>query len=224
MIKKIDQWSYSRYGDYTTCPAKAKYKHLDKIKEPANPAMERGSLIHKEAEIYVEAQQDKMPDSLTKCASYFDEMADADMVFTERKMAMTRDWKITDFFADDCWVRMILDLMFKIDDTLVIVDYKTGRQRPTHRDQLSLYAIAGFAEFGNSIKEVDAEIWYLDHGEQMTDTVGTLVGRPPTSPWWPVGVGGLAHRNHQMRAPGVRLPASVLTTSLGVIAKLRLCL
>lgn len=170
MSKQIEQWSYSRYNDYATCPAKAKYKHIDKIKEPANPAMERGSLIHKEAEIYVEAQQDRMPTSLTKCQDYFDELADADLVFTERKMAMTRDWRITDFFAKDCWVRMILDLMFKIDDTLVIVDYKTGRQRPEHRNQLSLYAIAGFAEFGDDIKEVDAEIWYLDHGERMDDT------------------------------------------------------
>ena len=42
--KKFTSWSFSRYMDYKGCPAKAKYKHLDKLQEPPNDAMARHSI------------------------------------------------------------------------------------------------------------------------------------------------------------------------------------
>ncbi len=51
-IQKITAWSFSRYGDYQKCPLMAKFKAIDKIKEPSNKYLKRGTAIHKEAELY----------------------------------------------------------------------------------------------------------------------------------------------------------------------------
>lgn len=46
-------WSFSRYSVYKQCPAKARYKFIDKLPEPAAKPLDRGSLIHKQAENYI---------------------------------------------------------------------------------------------------------------------------------------------------------------------------
>ena len=46
-------WSSSRYTVYDQCPAKAAYKFIDKLPEPPAPALDRGSLIHKQAELFI---------------------------------------------------------------------------------------------------------------------------------------------------------------------------
>ena len=46
-------WSFSRYAVYALCPAQARYKFIDKIPEASSRPMERGSLIHKQAECYI---------------------------------------------------------------------------------------------------------------------------------------------------------------------------
>ena len=63
-IKPLTSWSFSRYQDYKSCPAKAKYKHIDKLKEPPSPAMERGAAIHNLCEQYVRGTLAKLPPEL----------------------------------------------------------------------------------------------------------------------------------------------------------------
>ena len=54
--KMITSWSFSRYSDYQQCPAKAKYKHVLRMKEPPNDAMARGTAIHTMAEDYIKGK------------------------------------------------------------------------------------------------------------------------------------------------------------------------
>lgn len=52
-IKKLTSWSFSRWSVYDQCPAKAKYKFIDKLKEPDALPLQRGSIIHKQAECFI---------------------------------------------------------------------------------------------------------------------------------------------------------------------------
>ena len=40
--RQFTSWSNSRWNDYAQCPARAKYKHLDKLPEPKSAPMARG--------------------------------------------------------------------------------------------------------------------------------------------------------------------------------------
>ena len=69
--RQFTSWSFSRYMDWRGCPAKAKYKHLDKLAEPPNAAMERGSMIHKLAEDYTLGVLKRIPAELKAFADEF---------------------------------------------------------------------------------------------------------------------------------------------------------
>jgi RecB family exonuclease len=62
--KKITSWSFTRYNTYSQCPAKAKFKFIDKLKEPDSPQMQRGTDIHKLAENYVKGEIVRLPKEL----------------------------------------------------------------------------------------------------------------------------------------------------------------
>jgi hypothetical protein len=46
-MSNITQWSYSRLKVFESCPKKAEYAFIQRIKEPGNKAMDRGKDIHK---------------------------------------------------------------------------------------------------------------------------------------------------------------------------------
>ena len=61
-----------------------------------------------------------------------------------------------------------MDCMYddpKEDDLRLVIDYKTGKIRAEHEQQLDLYAIGAFATAPKNIERVRAELWYLDAGE-----------------------------------------------------------
>jgi CRISPR/Cas system-associated exonuclease Cas4 (RecB family) len=60
----------------------------------------------------------------------------------------------------------VLDLFAKPEPTkLVMVDYKTGKERDEHTEQLDLYALAGF-KAEPEVEVISSELWYLDQGAQ----------------------------------------------------------
>lgn len=165
---KITAWSYSRYKDYVTCPFKAKCKHVDKIKEPGNAAMERGSAIHKMAEDYVKSMLTAL---LPPELKYFEE----ELKFLkkvrakcEQDVAFTKDWKSTGWFDRDAWLRVKMDVYVFYADTksIDIIDHKTGKPKDDYIDQLELYAIAGLLLFPEAVS-VRTMIWYIDSGEEV---------------------------------------------------------
>lgn len=168
-VKKITAWSFSRWSTYEQCPFLAKCKFVDRLPEPvvASPAIERGIVIHKMAEDYVVAE--KQPRTIsTELKMFHAEFKEArkGKPFVEREWAFTSSWEPTGWFAKNAWCRVKTDLVFWRKDSLIIVDHKTGKRRPTHETQLSLYAIAGFLMYPE-IDIIDSELWYLDHGKPI---------------------------------------------------------
>lgn len=164
---RITQWSFSRLNDYRKCPAFAKYKHIDKLKEPGNAAMDRGSAIHKLAENYSQGtKKDKLPPELAFFEKEFKALQKRPVV-AEEKWALTAPpkWEPTEFFAKDVWVRLVLDCIVPEEHEAEIIDYKTGKPYERNKESLSLYAIGGF-QYCPTVKTIKAGLWYLDTGEK----------------------------------------------------------
>jgi len=170
---KIDAWSYSRFKDYDNCPLKAKLKHVDKIKDPPNAAMERGSNIHKLCEDYSTGKIKKLPTELKDFKAEFAELKKHKKVLNvELQLAVNREWKQCDWFGSDAWLRIVLDAEYIYEKkgklVLKMIDYKTGKIRQDNIDQTELYAPVGF-EYHPEVDVIEAELWYLDQNEIITE-------------------------------------------------------
>lgn len=174
---KLDAWSFSRLNTYETCPLKAKLAFVDKLGVGSNPAMERGSQIHKMAEDMANAK--KLPKTFPEELECFDEefktvhsmRKSGCEVFTEQKWAFDKDWNpLESFFDHATWCRVVVDLMIvdREKRKAISVDHKTGKIRDEHRDQNKLYACATLSMF-QEIEVVECELWYLDQGEIKDD-------------------------------------------------------
>lgn len=163
-MKTLTAWSYSRWQTYEQCPLKAKLKFIDKLPEPSSPPMERGSAIHKLAENYVRGDIKKLPPELKLMKGKFKDLVKAEAL-AEEQWCFTRKWEVTGWFDANAWLRIKVDALNPNlkTRTLLIVDHKTGREKPDHMAQLSLYAMGGFIKH-TDMEVVDAQLWYLDSG------------------------------------------------------------
>lgn len=170
-VKKLQQflaWSYSRLEMYEGCALRAKYKHLDKLYDPASPAMARGTIIHKLCEDYALGKLKTLPKELKCFKEEFKVLRKASKKLqVELEIGMDNKWVDAGWFGPTVWCRVKADLMYDLACGHIrrIIDYKTGKTNPKHADQLSLYAVAAFATAPKGIKKVNTELWYLDQGE-----------------------------------------------------------
>lgn len=159
----VTAWSYSRYSDYKSCPAKFKYKHLEKRSDPGSAAMNRGNEIHKLAEKAVQAKID-IPDELMGVKKEIEFLRD-NMAVAEESWGFRNDWNWIGrpgWFGDDVWFRAKTDVrLLYDDDTLLLGDWKTGKMYFSNEEQIELFALAGYRRFPN-VTEVDTRLWYTD--------------------------------------------------------------
>lgn len=167
--KKITSWSYSRYACYKECPAKAKYKFIDRLFEPPAPAMERGNVIHKMAERYTKGEEKKLPEELKLFKDQFTELKKS-KPRVEETWAFTKSWAQTVWNDwQNCWLRIKTDASCVDGTTLYVIDHKTGKLRDGYDEQLSLYGVGGVLVHPH-IKEVNTQMWFLDSGDVVEKT------------------------------------------------------
>lgn len=184
-VTQITAWSFSRYSDYQQCPLKAKLKHIDKIREPANEAMERGAKVHDLAEGYIKGTVSRLPPELKQFKETFQRLRKQykkaiNGMVVEETWAFTKDWDETtwnDWVG--CWVRIKLDCAEHEDETtLIINDWKTGKYRPEQNEayveQLELYALAALL-LHEHVEVVKPRLVYLDHGVVYPDDEGVIL-------------------------------------------------
>jgi|ERR1019366_301669 RecB family exonuclease len=165
--KRIEAWSFSRWRDYEQCPAKAKFKHIDKIKEPGNAAMDRGSAIHKLAEDFAGGKLKSMPLELAKFKVKFTALKKLTPQ-CEQEWAFNREWGRVGWFDQDCWCRIKVDVTHAKNAEATIIDHKTGRYKPgdpSYREQLELYALGGFLIHRKAAKII-CKLWFIDSGDE----------------------------------------------------------
>lgn len=163
MSNGVTAWSYSRYADYQQCPLRFKLKHIQKMKEPGSPAMQRGSDIHKEGENYLTAK--KKPRSVPKSyANFTEEMEQLRGLdpLCEQQWGFTSKWAPTGWFGNDTWLRIVCDVVVLYDDhTVDLIDFKTGRKYDTNEEQVELFSCAPFIKWPE-VTDVRTRLWYLD--------------------------------------------------------------
>lgn len=169
-VPQLKSWSFSRFIDYDTCPARFKYKHLLRLQEPGSPAMERGSAIHKLAEEYVLGRKRALPKELAAFGDEFRALKAQKFKTVEADWSFKKDWSTTNW--DDwngCWLRVKLDASYLVPDQALLkpIDFKTGKYRDyknaEYLMQLELYAIAGLIQVKEA-ETVAPELWYVDEG------------------------------------------------------------
>jgi RecB family exonuclease len=173
--KTITSWSFSRWQTYDQCPAKARYKFIDRLPEPGSPAMERGSAIHKLSEDYVKGSISKLPVELKPLASEFKALRAARrknpaLINVEESWAFRKDWTIThgrDW--DGAWLRVKLDVAVRDGKEVTVNDVKTGKFRPDdsldYGLQMKLYDLGALVMYaGIPDVRVRSRLLYVDAG------------------------------------------------------------
>lgn len=168
----IKNWSFSRLTEFESCAWRSKLKIIDRIPEPERElkpgqtehANDRGSRIHDALEQYVRGKG-QLPveakhfvEDLESLKTHFK----AKRVQLEEEWGFDEDWKPCDYKT--AWLKVKCDAVVKIDDHLIVIDYKTGRKQGNeikHGEQCSLYAIAG-SIMHPEVNDVTIELWYID--------------------------------------------------------------
>ena len=169
VVPRITAWSFSRLQDYRKCPLFAKFKHVDKIREPGNDAMARGSAIDKMGEDFIMGRLKKCPSEVESFKEEFTELRKRKAVCQEQ-WAFNANWEETGWFDSDAWLRIKTDV-YSLNlktNTLLLVDNKTGKVREEHEEQVELYALGGLLKFPE-LETVDPRIWYTDQGVEVPE-------------------------------------------------------
>lgn len=171
----ITAWSFSRLTAYENCPLKFKLTTIDKLKEPASPAMDRGKDIHALGEAFLKGNCDELPTEYKLLAQ---EMEEARVLGAESELEVTftKDWSITGWFEPDAWLRIKIDVLLNKDGTVRIIDLKTGKNRGGYEDQLELYCLAALLMYPE-LESVMAELWFIDSGEIIGTSHGAYTQR-----------------------------------------------
>lgn len=164
-------WSYSRLTKYEKCPRQFKFSAVDRIPEVPSPAMERGKLIHKQAEDYLNGKNELPPPVAPALLGTYAAMREYTPKLVENELALSQTWKATGWFADDCWLRVKFDVVLLYgDDTAEVADHKTGKKYGSSEEQMELYGVS-LMSARKSLKEVRVRLLYVDVGEQVYATV-----------------------------------------------------
>ena len=138
--------SYSSISCFESCPWQFRDRYVLKNKYPDTPQQAAGTAAHLALQRRLEDRR-ALPPELANAEPLIQSLEKRGRPIAERKLAMTRDFQPTDFFADDAWLRGVLDVILYGHGTGVIADWKTGKVREGDGLQLEICAALLFVNF-----------------------------------------------------------------------------
>lgn len=178
-MKVRTHWTVSALKDFETCPAKYRWSYLFEpadwlelgyrvVPAKGSPAMDRGTEIHLTCENYLLGTGDLHPEigpawrNLLSGLRHFEAKP-------EEQWEVAEGWHPLEP-GESVWLRAKIDAhYFPSQDTLHVIDYKTGKPYRENMEQVEVYALLGFAKF-DDVQNVVGELWYLDHEEPHEKT------------------------------------------------------
>lgn len=162
IIKFTDPWGWSKLDVFRNCKAQFKYQFMDKLPQPGNAAMKRGSDMHDTIEAYLQGWIAELPiGPLVDWKERFDELKSGKFT-AEQAIGLDKNWMLLpNWFAPTTWVRAKMDANVLKEDHLTVIDFKSGQYRIPSPDQVELYSIIGHAIHPH-VKSVTAELWFID--------------------------------------------------------------
>lgn len=130
-------WTYSQLDSFESCPRKFYHLKVAKdVKEPPTVHTEWGTTVHTAFENYM-LHGTPLPEGMTQWQPIATKISQLPgQKLTEYKYALDRSFQPTDW--KNAWTRGIADLVVIHKDRAAVMDYKTGKRKPT--EQLDLYA------------------------------------------------------------------------------------
>lgn len=184
--KQLTSWTPSKLDLYEQCPAKAKYKYLDKLPELESPALARGTEIHEAAEQYVTGRKRTIHDDLKnpvvkRILSTLRSDYKKKRVRVELELAFNRAWKMVHWLAKDVYCRFKIDALHMLKGGEgEVIDWKTGKLKEDGKydSQLNAYATAVLS--AGLVERVTAKLVFVDAGHVVTSPAGTLSAKDLT--------------------------------------------
>lgn len=164
-------WSFSRWQAHQQCPLKYKLQFVDKAPFKQTPAMARGNNIHKHMAEYL-VGRGPLPKEVVDGwqQDFYAAMRDHENKVVEQKWGFSDRWITTGWMAKHVWLRSILDVgVFYSDNTMEVVDHKTGKKYGDNSDQMELFALATMAKFHDQASRVKTRLVYIDACEEDED-------------------------------------------------------
>jgi len=139
---RMPAWTYSTLDTFETCPRKFYHLKVAKdIVEPPTVYTEWGKTVHSAFENFVK-EGTPLPTGMEQWQKIMSAIAALPgEKLTEHQYALDRDFQPCSWGS--AWTRGIADLVVIHKDKAVVVDYKTGKRKPT--EQLDLYAAYAFS-------------------------------------------------------------------------------
>lgn len=167
---KITAWSFSRWNEYETCPQRTHFKVNLKMKEPSGPALERGTILHKQCEDYLR-KGGKVPKELKLIEATLKDYKKRGAL-AEAEFTFDNAWKKTGWFDKNAWCRIKADVtippVIDADEPVVeIHDFKSGKLKDQYSEyglQLDLYSLAGLLTYPTA-KRARTSMVFIDHGK-----------------------------------------------------------
>lgn len=162
-------WSYSALAQWEECPAKYRYAKIDKLPDPAGPAMLRGRKIHKMCEDYsLEPHKYNITLEMSKFTPFFEALVQMPGRLTEQKWAFNSHWGPAKWSSDNTtWLRSIIDAGVIYEDNVVeVIDYKTGKIYGDNSEQVELFALTAMTHYPEA-PYVITRLMYLDSGDEI---------------------------------------------------------
>lgn len=156
--------SYSAISKYKECPAAYAYRYILKRPEVSTAAMDRGTRLHALCEEYVKNKSAYVapPYDLRRIALKLYSLRDKGAI-AEQEWYVNRNWEPCEKDDPNCWIKAIVDVHHVTQETLYLHDYKSGREYPSHADQLELYAAMGLRRYAAAKRSVASPL-YIDSG------------------------------------------------------------
>ncbi len=156
---------------FNQCPKKFEYQYIQKIGEwVSSEALDKGKLVHtileydgdiqkiKNSGTFKEVQENKIltKEKVKECFQIFKDfksskigqwLQDKESLFDELPIGMNKDLEIVDYNSNEVIFRGYIDKVAHDNDTLIIIDYKTGKFKADMPfTQLLYYGIALFSK------------------------------------------------------------------------------
>lgn len=162
--------SLSKLGTFESCAAKYKFQYVDKFPRSTSASASRGVDTHAMVEQYLNSVLPDLPHDLSFYKGFLDGLKTLPEIFPEKKIALTREWKPTEWEGNETWYRGILDLLIPpTNGTIHIYDWKTGKIYDDHEEQRQIYALAAIALYPDAA-EVSCTHVYLDLNDRRGRT------------------------------------------------------
>jgi hypothetical protein len=121
--------------------------------------MARGTRLHADCEGYVKGEITVVPYELKKVALRLEDLRQKGAK-AEETWLLDKEWKPDVFLP---WIKAIIDVHYVEGNVLHVIDHKSGREYPEHREQLELYALMGLCYYPD-VKRAEYGALYLDAG------------------------------------------------------------